>query len=118
MRLLPAAATWLFRFLTCLPRLPAAAACSVPLGRQHPRARLVCSLPGCDTNTCLFPAFSLPSTLSRLCLQGGDIRELDFRFFLGDTKIGAPFHGLRAFFTTSQVGAGLVVHAGGRALQA
>lgn len=37
-------------------------------------------------------------------LQGGDVRELDFRFFLGDTKIGAPFHGLRAFFTTPQVG--------------
>ena len=35
--------------------------------------------------------------------QGGDVRELDFRFFLGDTKIGAPFHGLRAFFTTPQV---------------
>ena len=24
---------------------------------------------------------------------GGDVRELDFRFFVGDTKIGAPFHG-------------------------
>ena len=32
------------------------------------------------------------------------MRELDFRFYLGDTKIGAPFHGLRAFFTTPQVG--------------
>lgn len=38
------------------------------------------------------------------------MRELDFRFYLGDTKIGAPFHGLRAFFTTPQVGwAGEVV---------
>ena len=34
---------------------------------------------------------------------GGDVRELDFRFFVGDTKIGAPFHGLRAFFTTPQL---------------
>jgi hypothetical protein len=24
---------------------------------------------------------------------GGDVRGLDFRFFVGDTKIGAPFHG-------------------------
>lgn len=40
-------------------------------------------------------------------VQGGDVRELDFRFFLGGNKIGAPFHGLRAFFTTPQVcGAG------------
>jgi hypothetical protein len=36
-------------------------------------------------------------------VQGGDVRELDFRFYLGDKKIGAPFHGLRAFFTTPQV---------------
>jgi zeta-carotene desaturase len=34
---------------------------------------------------------------------GGDVRELDFRFFIGDQKIGAPFHGLRAFFTTPQL---------------
>jgi hypothetical protein len=27
--------------------------------------------------------------------SGGDVRELDFRFFVGDTKIGAPFHGAR-----------------------
>lgn len=37
------------------------------------------------------------------CNTGGDVRELDFRFFIGDTKIGAPFHGLRAFFTTPQL---------------
>lgn len=37
------------------------------------------------------------------CNEGGDVRELDFRFFIGDTKIGAPFHGLRAFFTTPQL---------------
>jgi len=37
------------------------------------------------------------------CNTGGDVRELDFRFFVGDTKIGAPFHGLRAFFTTPQL---------------
>ncbi|EFN50960.1 hypothetical protein CHLNCDRAFT_141585 [Chlorella variabilis] len=37
------------------------------------------------------------------CNKGGDVRELDFRFFLGGTKIGAPFHGLRAFFTTPQL---------------
>ncbi|CAL8470172.1 g9714 [Coccomyxa elongata] len=36
---------------------------------------------------------------------GGDVRELDFRFFLGDRKIGAPFHGLKAFFTTPQLSA-------------
>lgn len=34
---------------------------------------------------------------------GGDVRELDFRFFVGDRKIGAPFHGLKAFFTTPQL---------------
>ena len=34
---------------------------------------------------------------------GGDVRELDFRFFVGDKKIGAPFHGLKAFFTTPQL---------------
>lgn len=37
------------------------------------------------------------------CNKGGDVRDLDFRFYLGDTKIGAPFHGLRAFFTTPQL---------------
>ena len=37
------------------------------------------------------------------CNAGGDVRELDFRFFIGDKKIGAPFHGLRAFFTTPQL---------------
>lgn len=37
------------------------------------------------------------------CNKDGDVRELDFRFFIGDTKIGAPFHGLRAFFTTPQL---------------
>ena len=31
--------------------------------------------------------------------QGGDLRELDFRF-----PIGAPFNGLKAFFTTPQLG--------------
>ena len=39
------------------------------------------------------------------CNTDGDVRELDFRFFLGDKKIGAPFHGLRAFFTTPQLSA-------------
>ncbi len=29
------------------------------------------------------------------CNNDGDVRELDFRFFLGDTKVGAPFHGAR-----------------------
>ena len=37
------------------------------------------------------------------CNNGGDVRELDFRFFLGQTKIGAPLHGLKAFFTTPQL---------------
>jgi len=27
------------------------------------------------------------------CNNDGDVRELDFRFNVGDTKIGAPFHG-------------------------
>ena len=31
--------------------------------------------------------------------QGGDLRELDFRF-----PVGAPFNGLKAFFTTPQLG--------------
>ena len=34
---------------------------------------------------------------------GGDVKELDFRFELGGTKIGAPLHGLKAFFTTPQL---------------
>ncbi|KAK9834165.1 hypothetical protein WJX81_004675 [Elliptochloris bilobata] len=34
---------------------------------------------------------------------GGDVRALDFRFSLGGRKIGAPFHGLKAFFTTGQL---------------
>lgn len=37
------------------------------------------------------------------CNLDGDVRELDFRFFVGDQKIGAPFHGLKAFFTTPQL---------------
>lgn len=34
---------------------------------------------------------------------GGDVRELDFRFDVNGVKIGAPFHGLKAFFTTPQL---------------
>ena len=34
---------------------------------------------------------------------GGDVRALDFRFNVGGRKIGAPFHGLKAFFTTGQL---------------
>ncbi|KAL6775934.1 ZDS1 [Auxenochlorella protothecoides x Auxenochlorella symbiontica] len=34
---------------------------------------------------------------------GGDVRNLDFRFNVGSAKIGAPFHGLKAFFTTPQL---------------
>lgn len=34
---------------------------------------------------------------------GADVRALDFRFTLGGRKIGAPFHGLKAFFTTGQL---------------
>lgn len=37
------------------------------------------------------------------CNLDGDVRELDFRFFVNGTKIGAPFHGLKAFFTTPQL---------------
>ncbi|KAG2490230.1 hypothetical protein HYH03_011354 [Edaphochlamys debaryana] len=37
------------------------------------------------------------------CNNDGDVRELDFRFFVGGEKIGAPFHGLKAFFTTPQL---------------
>ena len=35
--------------------------------------------------------------------SGGDVRELDFQFNVADKKIGAPFHGLKAFFTTPQL---------------
>ena len=35
--------------------------------------------------------------------KGGDVRDLDFRFEVGGAKIGAPFHGLKAFFTTPQL---------------
>ena len=31
------------------------------------------------------------------------IWELDFQFNVGDKKSGAPFHGLKAFFTTPQL---------------
>jgi len=37
------------------------------------------------------------------CNLDGDVRELDFRFLLNGTKIGAPFHGLKAFATTPQL---------------
>lgn len=36
-------------------------------------------------------------------VAGGDVKKLDFRFFAGKQKIGAPFHGLKAFFTTGQL---------------
>ena len=35
--------------------------------------------------------------------ENGDVRLLDFRFSLGEFKVGAPFHGLKAFFTTPQL---------------
>ncbi|KAK9866854.1 hypothetical protein WJX84_000804 [Apatococcus fuscideae] len=35
--------------------------------------------------------------------SGGDVRLLDFRFKVGGQNIGAPFHGLKAFFTTDQL---------------
>nr|ADK95008.1 chloroplast zeta-carotene desaturase [Dunaliella salina] len=38
------------------------------------------------------------------CNNDGDVRELDIRFDVGGQNIGAPFHGLKAFFTTPQVG--------------
>lgn len=34
---------------------------------------------------------------------GGDVRDLDFRFIVNGVKIGAPLHGLKAFFTTPQL---------------
>lgn len=37
------------------------------------------------------------------CNAGGDVRELDFRLKVGETKIGAPFHGIAAFLTTPQL---------------
>ncbi|EFJ44652.1 hypothetical protein VOLCADRAFT_95071 [Volvox carteri f. nagariensis] len=37
------------------------------------------------------------------CNNDGDVRELDFRFYVNGMKIGAPFHGLKAFFTTPQL---------------
>lgn len=42
----------------------------------------------------------LPNTCA---FAGGDVKKLDFRFFAGNKKIGAPFHGLKAFFTTGQL---------------
>ena len=35
--------------------------------------------------------------------EDGDFRLLDFRFDVGNFKVGAPFHGLKAFFTTPQI---------------
>ena len=41
----------------------------------------------------------LPKNHTHLfCNKGGDLRELDFRF-----PVGAPFNGLKAFFTTPQL---------------
>lgn len=40
---------------------------------------------------------------SSCAFPGGDVKKLDFRFFAGNKKIGAPFHGLKAFFTTGQL---------------
>ncbi|GFR47143.1 hypothetical protein Agub_g8833 [Astrephomene gubernaculifera] len=37
------------------------------------------------------------------CNNDGDVRDLDFRFFINGLKVGAPFHGLKAFFTTPQL---------------
>ena len=34
---------------------------------------------------------------------GGDVRLLDFRASVAGLKVGAPFHGLKAFFTTPQL---------------
>ena len=65
---------------------------------------------GCYHN--LFRLMAKTGALSNLLLKdhthtfvngGGDVRELDFRLFLNDTKIGAPFHSLKAFFTTPQL---------------
>ncbi|KAK9824324.1 hypothetical protein WJX72_009469 [[Myrmecia] bisecta] len=65
---------------------------------------------GCYFN--LFRLMAKCSVLDNLLLKdhthtfvnaGGDVRELDFRLFVGDKKIGAPFHGLKAFFTTPQL---------------
>ena len=45
-----------------------------------------------------------------MLFPGGDVRELDFQFHVGDKKIGAPFHGLKAFFTTPQLSTTDKVH--------
>ncbi|PNW80358.1 hypothetical protein CHLRE_07g314150v5 [Chlamydomonas reinhardtii] len=37
------------------------------------------------------------------CNNDGDVRELDFRFYINEMKVGAPLHGLKAFFTTPQL---------------
>jgi len=37
------------------------------------------------------------------CNNNGDVRPLDFRLFVGGTKIGAPLHGINAFLTTPQL---------------
>jgi uncharacterized protein with NAD-binding domain and iron-sulfur cluster len=40
------------------------------------------------------PATPLPQEHTHtFCNLDGDVRELDFRFFVNGTKIGAPFHG-------------------------
>lgn len=53
----------------------------------------------------IFSRYFVPMTLdqSTCGCAGGDVKKLDFRFFAGNKKIGAPFHGLKAFFTTGQL---------------
>ena len=50
-----------------------------------------------------FPIAIVCDPKSNCVLSGGDVKKLDFRFFVGNNKIGAPFHGLKAFFTTGQL---------------
>jgi hypothetical protein len=44
------------------------------------------------------------------CNNDGDVRELDFRFFVNGTKIGAPFHGANGGGAGGQVGGGKQGH--------
>ena len=55
-------------------------------------------------SVCTSACCCLPQPLiCKYAYPGGDVKKLDFRFFAGNKKIGAPFHGLKAFFTTGQL---------------
>jgi hypothetical protein len=76
--------------------VPSQAPMSVPgLGRASARAAAQGS--AVHIRAQAYHGRSRPGTLQdhthTFCNTGGDVRELDFRFFLNGTKIGAPLHG-------------------------